>query len=106
MCKLFSKKLVLFWLYILTCPAVFMSTGCVHFNSNEKDYNILDAYAGSVRQIEPLVLEEAEEETTEYSPVEPELPELEVSLEKCRALTLETWISLCSLLNRPSPQNW
>jgi outer membrane protein len=102
MCKLSLKKLMLFWLYVLTCPAVFMFTGCVHFNGNERDYNIFKADAGSVRQIEPLVLEEAEEETAEYSPVEPELPEIEISLEKCRALTLENNLDLTVQLIEPT----
>jgi outer membrane protein len=102
MYKLFSKKFVLFWLYILTCPAIFILTGCVHFNSNEKDYNIFDADIGSVRQIEPIVLEEAREETAEYNPVEPELPEIEVSLEQCRALTLENNLDLTVQLIEPT----
>jgi outer membrane protein TolC len=102
MCKLFSKKLLLIGLYVLTGPAVFMFTGCIHFNSNEEDYYNFDADAGSLRQIETLELEEAEEEITEYSPVEPELPEIEISLEKCRALTLENNLDLTVQLIEPT----
>jgi outer membrane protein len=102
MYKYFSKKLALIGLYVLTGSSVFLFTSCVHFWGNEKDYYTSDVATESLRQVEPIELEEAKEETPQYSPVEPELPEMEISLEKCRALTLENNLDLRVQLINPT----
>lgn len=102
MCLFISKKDVLIGLYVLVGSAVFLFTGCSHFNSNYEDYYAFKEDPGSVRQIETIDLEEAKEEAPEYSPVKPELPELEISLEKCRAMTLENNLELRVQLINPT----
>jgi outer membrane protein len=102
MCKFISKKDVLIGLYVLMGFAVFLFTGCAHFKSNDEKYYAFKEDPDSVRQIETLEIEEAKEEAPEYSPVEPELPELEISLEKCRAMTLENNLDLRVQLINPT----
>lgn len=94
MCKILSKKLRFTGLFILICPMVFVFTGCVSFLSGDSDYYTFKPDTNTLRQIETIDLKEAKEETPPYSPVAPELPELNISLEEARAMTLENNLDL------------
>jgi outer membrane protein len=81
---------------------IFLLEGCVHLKDND-DYYGFTASPEMLRQIEPMELNEPEEENEVYTPdrEEPELSEIEISLEECRALALENNLDLKAQLINP-----
>jgi outer membrane protein len=88
--------------FIAVCGIV-LSSGCIHLKGNDDHYEFI-ASPEMLRQIEPIELNEAEEEDEVYTPDrgEPELSEFEISLEECRALALENNLDLKVQLISPT----
>jgi outer membrane protein len=81
---------------------VVLFSGCTHLRGKE-GFNTYRAAPEKVRQIETLELKETtEEETLRMEVNEPESSELTVSLEECRALTLENNLDLKVELINPA----
>ena len=84
--------------HLIPVVAVFgivLSSGCIHLKGND-DYSDFIVSTETLRQIEPIELSEAGEEKKALIPDrdEPEPADLEISLEECRALTLENNLDL------------
>ncbi|MFC1840288.1 TolC family protein [Thermodesulfobacteriota bacterium] len=88
---------------LLIIIAIVFSTGCSHLKGND-DYNNLFVSQETLWQIEPIKLEKSKEEKKVFSPDmdEPGPVELEISLEECRALTLENNLDLKVQLINPA----
>jgi outer membrane protein len=85
---------------LMTCALLL--TGCEQFPGDEKFYEIKIA-PEKLRQVETLELQEAEvEESARPDVNEPPPEELELSLEQCRALTLENNLELKVQLISPA----
>jgi len=98
------RYLVLLYTYALVplCAFALLLTGCEQFPGNEKFYEIKIA-PEKLRQVETLELQEAEvEESARPDVNEPPPEELELSLEQCRALTLENNLDLKVQLISPA----
>ncbi len=98
------RYLVLLYTYALVplCAFALLLTGCEQFPGNEKFYEIKIA-PEKLRQVETLELQEAEvEEGARPDVNEPPPEELELSLEQCRALTLENNLNLKVQLISPA----
>ncbi len=77
-------------------------SGCTHIRE-KKDYYTYTAPPEKLREIETLELKETkEEEILKFDPDEKESAELAVSLEECRALTLENNLDLKVELINPA----
>ncbi len=102
MSKIFSVKLFLRGLSIVAIFGIFLFAGCAHLKGSE-DYYTFKAAPETLRQIEPIELKEAEEEEILTLDRDgPELAELEISLEECRALTLKNNLDLKVQLINPA----
>ena len=79
-----------------------LSSGCGHFDGGDDFYEVKIA-PEKLRQIETLDLQKAEDEQTDRVDVnEPAPAELELTLEQCRALTLENNLDLKVQLINPA----
>jgi outer membrane protein len=102
MSKIFSVKLFLCGLSIVGIFGMFLFMGCAHLKGSE-DYYTFKAAPETLQQIETIELKEAEEEEIlTLDREEPELVELEISLEECRALTLKNNLDLKVQLINPT----
>jgi len=103
MSKIFLVRSFLCGLFIVVVLGSVLFAGCSHLRGSE-DYDTFPVAAPeTLRQIEPIDLKEAEEEET-LTPDrdEPELAELQISLEECRALVLENNLDLKVQLINPA----
>jgi len=100
-----SRRYLVFLLtYALVplCACALLLTGCEQFPGDEKFYEIKIA-PEKLRQVETLELQEAEvEESARPDVNEPPPEELELTLEQCRALTLENNLELKVQLISPA----
>jgi len=98
-------SIVRYWFALLICYALILLTGCESFPKDEEFYEIKIPLE-KLREIETLQLEEAKkEEEKENNPVDTnEAPplELKLTLEQCRALTLENNLDLKVQLISPA----
>lgn len=90
--------------FIITC--VFLMSGCTYVNKVKKWHEvpaIMEVPREAISQIDVIELKKAEDqEPVEDVTAEPELPEVELSIEECRALTLENNLDLKVQLINPS----
>ncbi len=99
-----NKRLTLRLRYfvVFVIFALILSPGCTPFPGNERFYEVT-IEPEKLRQIETLELQEAEVEDVNYPDVnEAPLGELELTLEQCRALTLENNLDLKVQLMSPA----
>jgi outer membrane protein TolC len=97
-----SKVSALGRLCVIVSLGVILLSGCAHIREKEDLYTYT-ATPEKLREIETLELEEAkEEEILRIEPDEQESAELEISLEECRALTLENNLDLQVELINPA----
>ena len=92
--RLFLHKILLIIISFL------FSAGCIHLKG--KSHNDILASQETIRQIEPIKLEEVkEEDTITLDTRMPELAEIRLSLEECKALAIENNLGLKVQLINP-----
>ena len=102
MSRVFLVILALGRLCVIGGLGVILLFGCTHFREKE-DFYTYTAPPEKLRQIETLELEETkEEEILGFDTNEQESAELAISLEECRALTLENNLDLKVELVNPA----
>jgi outer membrane protein len=102
MSRLFFVVFTLGRLSVIAGLGVVLLSGCTHLRGKE-DFYTYEAAPEKLRQIETLKMKEAEEEEIlRIDGDEPESSELTVSLEECRALTLENNLDLKVELINPT----
>lgn len=97
-----AVKWILYRLFVVTAFGVILFAGSTHLQAND-GYHIVKADPESLHQIETLTLKETEkEEILRFDMDAPAPAELELSLEQCRALTLENNLDLKVQLINPT----
>ena len=92
----------LYWLVFVSAAAVFLSGGCEQF-IDDQDYYELEVAPEKLRQIETLDLEAAKSKAASPADVnEAAPPEIELTLEQCRALAMENNLDLKVQLISPA----
>jgi len=100
MSKRFSLKQ--FWFVLIVGFGLFLLTGCDQFSGHEDSYTIKTP-PEKFRQIKTLELQKTEDKKEERGDVNEVPPkELELTLERCRALTLENNLELKVQLINPT----
>ena len=95
-------RIVRYWFVVFIGLGLFLSTGCEQLPAGEEFYKIKIA-PEKLRQIETLDLEKAKAEERDRGDVNEVPPrELELTLEQCRALTMENNLDLKVQLISPS----
>ena len=95
-------RIVWYWFVVFIGLGLFLSTGCEQLPAGEEFYKIKIA-PEKLRQIETLDLEKAKAEERDRGDVNEVPPrELELTLEQCRALTMENNLDLKVQLISPS----
>jgi regulator of replication initiation timing len=101
--SLIDKKL---WLLIVPAASMFMFGGCTYvdrFKEINSTPAIMVIPAEKVQQIDMIELKKAsDEESVKPETVEPEKAEYTLSIEECRALTLENNLDLKAELINPT----
>lgn len=108
--KKITEKYIIYLLIILAIAGLPLMSGCAYMDTYvdkaKEMYEIppiMEVPQEAISQIEVIELEEArEQEPVEDIMAEPELPEIELSIEECRALTLENNLDLKVQLINPS----
>jgi outer membrane protein TolC len=97
-----AKNQQLSGLFVFSCLAFFLLSGCANFRGNEGYMSSKAATPETLHGIDVLELEVSEAEDIESKKSEPAPAELELSLAKCRALVLENNLDLKVQLIEPA----
>lgn len=102
-----ERAKTIFYLFIISAIImVLLTSSCTYVNKVKQWHEtpaIMEVPREAVRQIDVIELKEAEEEVpAEEIKAEPELPEVMLSIEECRALTLENNLDLHVQLINPA----
>jgi len=99
-------KIAFYFVFMSAVILVLLANGCTYVNKAKAWYEtppIMEVPEEAVRQIDVIELKEAPEEApAEDVSAEPELPEITLSIEECRALMLENNLDLRVQLINPS----
>ncbi len=99
-------KITFYLVFMSAVILVLLTNGCTYVNKAKTWHEtppIMEVPDEAIRQIDVIELREAEEEApVEDVIAEPELPEITLSIEECRALTLENNLDLRVQLVNPS----
>jgi outer membrane protein TolC len=100
MSKKFTVKMICFKWIALAVSGAFLFSGCTHLWKGD-DYRTVTIAPESLQQIEPLALKEIEDKPSGSEAESPAPAELSLTLEECRALTLENNLDLKVQLIEP-----